>query len=97
MSFNAKESLKFYKKYSYDELVSTLSDYHKDVIGSRLRMNGESLKEILRQLLLLDKYVADPRNRTELESEGWIFEDPIKEEIVAPLDPHPWGPGFDEE
>ena len=97
MSFNAKESLKFYKKYSYDELVTTLSDYHKDVYGHRLGMNGEPLKEILRQLLFLDKYMADPRNRVELQENGWIFDDPIKEEIVASMDPHPWGPGFDEE
>lgn len=97
MSFSAKESLKFYKKYSYDELVTTLSDYHKDIYGFRLRMNGEPLKEILRQLLFLDKHMADPRNRKELQDSGWIFDEPIKEEIVASMDPHPWGPGFGEE
>ena len=97
MSFSAKESLKFYKKQSYDQLVTTLSDYHKDIHGFRLGMNGEPLKEILRQLLLLDKHMDDPRNRSALEAEGWIFDNPIKEEIVASMDPHPWGPGFDEE
>jgi len=75
MSFSAKESLKFYKQYSYDQLVTTLSDYHKDVYGFRLGMNGKPLKEILRQLLFLDKYTADPRNRAELEANGWIFDD----------------------
>jgi len=97
MSFSAKESLKFYKKYSYDQLVTTLSDYHKDIFGHRLGMNGAPLKDILRQLLFLDKYTADPRNRAELEANGWIFDEPIKEEIVASMDPHPWGPGFGEE
>lgn len=97
MSFSAKESLKFYKKYSYDELVTTLSDYHKDVFGHRLGMNGAPLKDVLRQLLFLDKYMADPNNKESLEKDGWIFDNPIKEEIVASMDPHPWGPGFDEE
>ena len=91
MSFSAKESLKFYKKYSYDQLVTTLSDYHKDIFGHRLGMNGAPIKDILRQLLLLDKYTADPRNRAELEANGWIFDE------VNPNDPHLFGPGFGEE
>ena len=74
MSFSAKESLKFYKKMSYAELVDTLSDYHKDIHGFRLRMNGEPIKEVLRQLLFLDKHMADPQNRAELEAAGWIFD-----------------------
>ena len=109
MSFSAKESLKFYKQYSYDQLVTTLSDYHKDVYGFRLGMNGKPLKEILRQLLFLDKYTADPRNRPELEANGWIFDDQnltldevylTSDEQFAKLnanDPHLFGPGFGEE
>ena len=100
MSFSAKESLKFYKKYSYDQLVTTLSDYHKDIFGHRLGMNGAPLKDILRQLLLLDKYTADPRNRAELEANGWIFDDQnltLDEVYLNPNDPHLFGPGFGEE
>ena len=41
--------------------------------------------------------MADPRNRKELQESGWIFDEPIKEEIAASMDPHPWGPGFCEE
>lgn len=103
MAFNEKDSLEFYSKFTYDQLVSTVSDYHKDVHGFRLRMNGEPREEILRQLVLLDRYCGDPANRAQLESEGWIFEEPTGVDELEALqhmqgmDPHFWGPGFDED
>lgn len=65
--------------YEYDELVDTLSDYHKDVFGYRLRMNGEPRHLVIEQLVYLDMYMADmkstPEGRAQLEADGWSFDD----------------------
>lgn len=61
--------------YEYDELVDTLSDYHKDVFGYRLRMNGESREAVVQELMYLDKYMekmkSTPEGRDQLREEGW--------------------------
>ena len=65
--------------YEYDELVDTLSDYHKDVFGCRMRMNGESREAVIQELLYLDRYMekmkSTPSGRAQLEAEGWSFDD----------------------
>lgn len=64
--------------WEYDELVNVLSDYHKDVFGTRLRMNGEPKESIIAELDRIDSYMArmksTPEGRAQLESEGWCFE-----------------------
>ena len=59
----------------YDELVDTLSDYHKDVFGNRLRMYGESREAVIQELVYLDRYMermkSTPEGREQLRSEGW--------------------------
>lgn len=63
--------------YSYDELVDVLSDYHKDVFGYRLRMNGALREEVIGQLESLDDYMekmkSTPEGRAQLIEEGWVL------------------------
>lgn len=61
--------------YEYDELVDTLSDYHKDVFGYRLRMNGEAREAVINELVYLDRYMekmrSTPEGIAQLREEGW--------------------------
>lgn len=63
--------------YDYDELVSVLSDYSKDVQGFRLRMNGEPREVIINALVGLDNYMesmrSTPEGRAQLIEEGWVL------------------------
>lgn len=63
--------------YEYDELVDTLSDYHKDVFGYRLRMYGESREAVIAELDSLDAYMermkSTPEGRAQLIAEGWVL------------------------
>lgn len=65
--------------WEYNELVDTLSDYHKDVFGVRLRMNGEPKEVIVSELDRIDTYMAHmkstPEGRAQLKAEGWSFDD----------------------
>ena len=65
--------------WQYDELVEAISDYHKDVFGTRLRMNGEPKEAILRELNRIDAYMermrSTPEGRAQLAEEGWSFEE----------------------
>lgn len=65
--------------WEYDELVDTLSDYHKDVFGYRLRMNGEPKEVVVAELDRIDAYMAQmkstPEGRQQLEADGWSFDD----------------------
>lgn len=65
--------------YEYDELVDTLSDYHKDVFGTRLRMNGESREAVIQELVYLDRYMEKmketPEGRAQLREEGWMIDE----------------------
>ena len=62
--------------YEYDDLVNTLSDYHKDVFGTRLRMYGESREAVIAELDSLDAYMermkSTPEGRAELRENGWV-------------------------
>lgn len=62
--------------WQYDELVEALSDYHKDVFGTRLRMNGEPREAIVEELQKLDRYMENMRStsegRAQLEADGWV-------------------------
>lgn len=49
-------------EYSYNELVEILSDYHKDVHGTRLRMQGEPIEKILAALDALDAFTLNNVN-----------------------------------
>jgi len=74
-------------EYTNDQLYNTLSDYSKDVFGSRWRveLQGTDHDEYRTILCLnlnyLDRYVSDPNNRYELEQRGWFFGNP--EEVFA--------------
>lgn len=61
--------------WQYDELVNVLSDYHKEVFGTRLRMNGESREAIINELVKIDNYMdkmkSTPEGRAILREEGW--------------------------
>ena len=61
--------------WEYDELVNVLSDYHKDVHGFRLRMNGEPREAVIAALSSLDSYMDSMRSteegRAQLRREGW--------------------------
>ena len=63
--------------YDYDELVSILSDYSKDVHGFRLRMNGEPKEAVINALVGLDNYMemmkTTPEGRAKLTEEGWVL------------------------
>jgi hypothetical protein len=63
--------------YDYDELVSILSDYSKDVQGFRLRMNGEPKEAVIKALVGLDNYMemmkSTPEGRARLTEEGWVL------------------------
>lgn len=63
--------------YEYDELVDTLSDYHKDVFGYRLRMYGEPREAVIAELDSLDAYMermkSTPEGRAQLIEEGWVL------------------------
>lgn len=63
--------------YEYDELVDTLSDYHKDVFGYRLRMYGEPREAVIAELDSLDAYMermkSTPAGRAQLIEEGWVL------------------------
>lgn len=65
--------------YEYDELVDTLSDYHKDVHGFRMHMNGQPREDVIYELDLLDLYMekmkSTPEGRAKLEADGWSFDD----------------------
>lgn len=65
--------------WEYNELVDVLSDYHKDVFGYRLRMNGEPREAIIAELTQIDAYMdrmrSTPEGRAQLREEGWEFED----------------------
>ena len=67
-------------KYEYDELADTLSDYHKDVYGYRLRMYGEPRECLIEELNRLDKHIEDmkstPEGRASLRADGWEIEEP---------------------
>ena len=66
--------------YEYEELVNILSDYHKDVFGCRLRMNGEPRGAVITELDRIDAYMdrmrSTPEGRAQLAADGWTFEDP---------------------
>lgn len=70
--------------WGYEELVNILSDYHKDVFGYRLRMNGEPRNIIINELDRIDAYMAKmkstPEGRAQLREEGWEFEDDLNME-----------------
>lgn len=61
--------------WEYEELVSVLSDYHKDVFGYRLRMNGESREIVIGELIKIDQYMDNMRSteegRAQLRANGW--------------------------
>lgn len=61
--------------YEYDELADTLSDYHKDVFGVRLRMYGEARETLIEELDRIDAYMermrSTPEGRAELIEQGW--------------------------
>lgn len=63
--------------YEYDDLVNTLSDYHKDVFGYRMRMYGEPREAVIAQLDSLDSYMermkSTPEGRAQLIEEGWVL------------------------
>ena len=67
-----------WNEYEYDELVNTLSDYHKDVYGFRLRMYGEPKEAVVAALDSIDSYMERMRStaegREQLRQEGWVFE-----------------------
>ena len=69
--------------YEYEELVNVLSDYHKDVFGCRLRMNGEPREAVIAELDRIDAYMdrlqSTPEGRAQLREDGWEFEDPIED------------------
>ena len=69
--------------YEYDELVSVLSDYHKDVFGFRLRMNGEPREAVIAALDSVDAYMdkmrSTPEGREQLREEGWTFDEDIED------------------
>ena len=60
--------------YEYDDLVNTLSDYHKDVFGFRKRMYGETREAVIAELDSLDAYMermkSTPEGRAELREQG---------------------------
>lgn len=65
--------------WQYDELVEALSDYHKDVFGTRLRMNGEPKEAIVRELDRIDAYMdrmrSTPEGRAQLREDGWVIQE----------------------
>lgn len=65
--------------WQYDELVEALSDYHKDVFGFRLRMNGKPREEIVNHLVCLDEYMekmkSTPEGRAKLREDGWVVDE----------------------
>lgn len=65
--------------WEYDELVETLSDYHKAVHGIRCRMNGEPREAIVAVLDSLDVYMermrSTPEGRAQLREDGWDVEE----------------------
>ena len=66
--------------WEYDELVDVLSDYHKDVFGFRLRMNGEPREAVIAELVYLDNYMEIAKStalgRAHLRSNGWDVPEP---------------------
>lgn len=69
-----------WETWEYDELVEALSDYHKDVFGCRLRMNGEPKYRLVEELDKIDNYMDKMRSTKEgreiLREEGWVVEEP---------------------
>ena len=67
--------------YEYDELVEVLSDYHKDVFGTRVRMNGAPRESVIAELDRIDRYMeqmkSTPEGREQLRAEGWAVEEPV--------------------
>lgn len=65
-----------WNEYEYDELVATLSDYHKDVHGFRMHKDGAPIEDIIYELDLLDSYMermkSTPEGRAQLREEGWV-------------------------
>lgn len=65
-----------WNSWSYDELVDVLSDYHKDVFGYRLRLNGKPKEVLIAHLDSLDEYMAKmrstPEGRAQLQAQGWV-------------------------
>ena len=70
-------------RYEYNELVDLLSDYHKDVFGSRLRMWGKPADVICFELDRIDQYMAamesTPEGREQLRQQGWHIEEPVED------------------
>lgn len=66
--------------WEYDELVSILSDYHKDVFGHRMRMAGRPREEIIDELDAIDQYMesmkSTPEGRNKLREDGWLIQEP---------------------
>ena len=66
-----------WEDYEYDELVDILSDYHKDVFGYRMRMNGETRESVIIELQYLDRYMErmkeTPEGRAQLREDGWAI------------------------
>lgn len=64
------------KIYTDADLAEILSDYHKDVHGTRLRMFGECRAALVRQLDYLDAYMekmrSTPEGCAQLAEEGWV-------------------------
>lgn len=68
--------------YEYNELVDTLSDYHKDVFGYRLRLNGSDRATLIEELDRIDQYMekmkSTPEGRAQLREEGWVVDEEEK-------------------
>lgn len=66
-----------WNNYTDDALLNTLSDYHKDVFGFRLRVNTR--EEALQELKRLDEYMENlgstEAGRQQLLEDGWILKD----------------------
>ena len=66
--------------WEYDELVSILSDYHKDVFGYRMRMAGRPREEIIDELDAIDQYMESMKStlkgRNKLREDGWLIQEP---------------------
>ena len=68
----------FNSNLTTETLCGTLSDYSKDVHGSRLRIENPTRDLVCKHLALLDEYVENPNNREELRARHWYFDDDIK-------------------
>lgn len=81
--------MKTYSAEQEAEILQTLSDFHKEVWGSRPRLEGMNREEKLalyeKTCATLDKRKSTPEGRRLLRRDGWMIPEPITDEIKQKL------------